>query len=91
MRWRPAALFLPLLPLCALSFALSAPRPTAEGVPVDVELVDFWHPDKATDLGPFFKMVGALGKSRLDLAEPLKQRMSAMSNNAKFAGGTEPL
>ena len=56
---------------------------------VEVNLVEFWHPDKASDLEPFFEMVGALGMTRLALAEPLKQRMTAMGSNPRFAGGTE--
>ena len=56
---------------------------------IEVNLVEFWHPDKASDLEPFFEMVGALGIARLALAEPFKQRMAAMGNNPRFAGGTD--
>lgn len=56
---------------------------------VEGKLVEFWHPDKAGDLKPFFEMVGALATERLALAEPLKQRMIAMGDNPRFAGGTK--
>ncbi len=56
---------------------------------VEGKLVKFWHPDKASDLKPFFEMMGALALERVALAEPLKQRMIAMGDNPRFAGGTE--
>lgn len=56
---------------------------------VEGKLVEFWHPDIAGNLEPFFKMVGALSTSTLARAEPLRQRMVALGNNPRFAGGTE--
>lgn len=55
---------------------------------VEPRLVEFWHPDKATDLEPFYKQMGALAQSRMAIVEPLRQRMIAMGDNARFAGGT---
>ncbi len=55
---------------------------------VEGKLVKFWHPDKASDLAPFFEMAGALATAANDRAEPLKQRMIAMGNNPRFADGT---
>ena len=56
---------------------------------VEGKLVDFWHPDKASDLEPFYARVGALALAQNALAEPLKLRMIEMSNNPRFAGGTD--
>jgi len=55
----------------------------------DVKLVEFWHPEIATELAPFFEQMGALAESRMAILEPLKERMIAMSDNSQFAGGTE--
>ncbi len=56
----------------------------------DGKLVEFWHPEIATELKAFFEQVGALAQSRLDIAEPLKQRMIVMGDNARFAGTDDP-
>jgi tetratricopeptide (TPR) repeat protein len=61
---------------------------TSKGV--EGRLVNFWLPDKASDLGPWGKMVGGLATERLALAEPLKQRMIEASNNPKFANTDTP-
>lgn len=55
----------------------------------DAKLVEFWHPEIATELKPFYEQMGALGQSRQAIFEPLKQRMIAMGDNPRFAGGTE--
>jgi tetratricopeptide (TPR) repeat protein len=51
----------------------------------DVELVDFWHPEIATELKPFFEQLGALGTTHMAMFEPLKQKMIALSDNPRFA------
>jgi hypothetical protein len=45
----------------------------------DVKLVEFWHPEIATELKPFFEQMGALAESRMAILEPLKQQMIALS------------
>jgi hypothetical protein len=57
---------------------------------VDGKLVDFWLPDKASDLARFLEMAGSLATERLGRAEPLKQRMIAMGDNPKFADTDTP-
>jgi hypothetical protein len=54
-----------------------------------VALVEFWHPEIATELKPFFEQIGALAESRMAILEPLKQRMVAMSNNPRFANAAD--
>lgn len=51
----------------------------------DVRLVEFWHPEIAGELKPFYEQLGALSQSRAAIAEPLKQRMIAMGDNPRFA------
>lgn len=55
----------------------------------DVKLVEFWHPEIATELQPFFEQMGALAKSRMAMLEPMKQRMIALSDNARFANSDD--
>ncbi|MEX1994768.1 MAG: hypothetical protein WD929_08900 [Steroidobacteraceae bacterium] len=55
----------------------------------DVKLVEFWHPEIATELGPFFEQMGAISESRIAILEPLKERMIALSYNSRFAGRTD--
>lgn len=52
----------------------------------DVQLVEFWHPEIATELKPFFEQMGALAKSHMASLEPLKQQMIDLSDNPRFAG-----
>lgn len=55
----------------------------------DVRLVEFWHPEIATELEPFLEQMGALGESRMAILEPLKARMIAMSHNPRFANSDD--
>ncbi|HXV39879.1 MAG TPA: hypothetical protein VD701_02815 [Steroidobacteraceae bacterium] len=55
----------------------------------DVELVEFWLPEIATELEPFLEQMGALGKSRMAILEPMKARMIALSYNARFANSMD--
>lgn len=55
----------------------------------DVELVEFWLPEIASELGPFLEQMGALGKSRMAILEPMKARMIAMSDNPRFANSMD--
>jgi len=56
----------------------------------DVALVEFWHPEIATELEPFLEQMGALAESRMAILEPLKQRMVALSDNPRFADTDTP-
>jgi tetratricopeptide (TPR) repeat protein len=51
----------------------------------DVRLVEFWHPQIAGELVPFWEQATALLESRVAILQPLKQRMIAMGNNPRFA------
>jgi hypothetical protein len=53
----------------------------------DVRLVEFWHPEVATELEPFYQQLGALAESHMARLEPLKERMIALGDNPRFAGG----
>jgi hypothetical protein len=52
----------------------------------DVKLVEFWHPEIATELKPFLEQMAALAESRMAILEPLKQQMIAHGDNPRFAG-----
>ena len=57
----------------------------------DVALVEFWHPEVATELKAFFEQIGALAEARTAILEPMKQRMVALSDNPRFArSGDDP-
>lgn len=56
---------------------------------VEGKLPEFWHPDKAGDLKPFFEQMGALALASTAEGVPLQQRVIAMSDNARFAGGSD--
>jgi hypothetical protein len=51
----------------------------------DVRLVEFWHPEIASELAPFFEQIGALAESRTPPFESLKQRMVEMSTDPRYA------
>lgn len=55
----------------------------------DVALVEFWHPEIATELKPFFEQMGALAESRMAILEPMKARMIALSDNPRFANSDD--
>lgn len=55
----------------------------------DVQLVEFWHPEIATELEPFLEQMGALAESRMAILEPLKARMIALSDNPRFANSMD--
>jgi tetratricopeptide (TPR) repeat protein len=60
---------------------------TSKGI--EGKLPEFWHPDKASDLKPFYEQMGVLARASIAEAAPLQQRTIALSNNARFAGGSE--
>lgn len=55
----------------------------------DGQLVEFWHPEIATELEPFLEQMGALAESRMAILEPLKQRMIATGDNPRFANSMD--